>query len=66
MWGAVEVNPAEVPDQRVVLKAGESIQKTFRGPPMYTPQEFEIYVSYGLTYHGVKPSNTLKIKVVSP
>ncbi len=64
MWGAVEVNPDEVPDRQIVLKAGEVIRKTFRGPHMNTPQEFEIYVSYGLTYQGIKPSDSLKIKVV--
>ena len=64
MWGAVEVNPAEVSDPQMVLLAGQSIENTFRGPPMNAPQEFEIYVSYGLTYKGVKPSDILKIKVV--
>lgn len=64
MWGASEVNPSEVPDQQIILKPGESTQKTFIGPATKSPQEFEIYASYGLTYEGVKPSDTLKIKVV--
>ena len=63
-WGATEVNPAESDDKEFILKSGDSVEKNFKGPPIVTPQEFEIYVSYGLTYQGVKPSDSLKIKVV--
>jgi hypothetical protein len=64
MWGASEVNPSETSDKQIILKPGESIKKAFRGPPVKSPKEFEIYASYGLTYEGVKPSDSLKIKVV--
>lgn len=63
-WGAVEVNPTSVPDKQIILESGHTIQKTFRGPAMKEPVDFEIYASYGLTYEGIKPSDTLKIKVV--
>ncbi len=62
-WGATEVNPGTSSAKQIILKHGESISKRYRGNGFSSPKEFEIYVSYGMTFQGVKPTNTMKVKV---
>lgn len=62
-WGAWEMSPG-VSTKEVVLKANQSMSKVFRGNGFHAPKEFEIYCSYGMTFKGVKPAASLKVKVV--
>ena len=65
-WGAKEINPQVSSNlQKIILKAGDSISKTFRSEGFQTPLEFEIYCSYGLAFQGVRPSSSLKIRIVT-
>jgi len=64
VWGDAEVAPAVKDIKDIVLKPNDSLRKRFRANPVANPRELEIYCSYILTFQGVKPSATLKIKVV--
>lgn len=48
---------------KIILRAGESLIKRFRGESFQQPQEIEIQGIYGMSIKGVKPMGILKIKV---
>ncbi len=64
-WGKRSIAPAMSRYlEKTVLDPDKSINKILRIPSLQSPQEFEIYCSYGMTHKGVSPFGTLKIKVV--
>lgn len=62
--GAAEIGQAAKDVKDIVLKSQEFIVKRFRIKGIPHPKELEIYCSYILTFQEVKPSASLKIKVV--
>lgn len=66
VWGAKESNPKKTKDvKKITLKPGDFYSKQFIGNAFLIPKEFEIHGSYGMTFKGVKPYGSLKVKVVN-
>ena len=63
-WGTSQVSVPKA--EEFILKSGELTKMGFMGEAFKKPREMEIYCSYNLSIQGVKPSDTLKVKIVEP
>lgn len=61
-WGAQEVKKKALGNR--LLKPGEFLSKRFLGEAFAAPEEIEVYVQYAMNFYDVKPSSTLKVKII--
>lgn len=52
--------------QTSALEPGHSLSKTFHGDAFQFPRDIEIYVSYNMTFDGVKPFSRVRLKIIKP
>ena len=65
VWGTTEISSADTGrGQHTILKAGESLKKTFKGKGLNRFKEFKIYCYYNMGHHGVNPMAILKVRIV--
>lgn len=65
VWGTTEISSADTGrGEHTILKAGESLKKTFKGKGLNRYKEFKIYCYYNMGYQGVNPMAILKVRIV--
>ena len=60
-WGAQ--SQAGGSKAKIILRAGESLKRTYIGVGLPEPKDVEIYCSYSMSLNGVKPSGVLRLRV---
>ena len=68
-YGQEILNAKEVTAQAkdvkdIIIKAGESVKKSFRFEGFHQPRDYELFASYAFTYQGVNPTNKILLKVI--
>lgn len=48
----------------IILKAGETLRRRFKGESFQNPKEITIYSLYRMSIHGVNPFATLKVNIL--
>jgi hypothetical protein len=49
-----------------VLKSGESMTRRFNGQGLNRRKEFDVVCTYSMTYEGINPTASLKVKIIHP